>query len=91
MCCSLQCRHLKVVFDFIGRLKLSRRICAPPPLQRRKSTPPAPPNKTEKKIQEEAFYWYVLKKIQEEEYPIFKPPILSDFQLAAHTLPSRLS
>jgi len=62
---------LKVVFDFIGRLKLSRRICAPPPLQRRKSTPPAPPNKTE-------------KKIQEEEYPIFKPAISSDFQLAAH-------
>jgi len=28
-----------------------------------------------------------LKKIQEEEYPIFKSAISSDFQLAAHNIP----
>jgi len=36
-------------------------------------------------MQEEEFCLEALKKTQEEQYPVFKPAILSDFQIAAHT------
>jgi len=35
-------------------------------------------------MQEEEFCLEALKKTQEEEYPVFKPAILSGFQIAAH-------
>jgi len=36
-------------------------------------------------MQEEEFCLEALKKTQEEEYPVFKPAILSGFQIAART------
>ena len=37
-------------------------------------------------MQEEEFCLEALKKTQEEEYPVFKPAILSGFQIAARTV-----
>ena len=63
---------------------MNRRIWVLRPLQLRKYPPGPPDNKTEKKMQEEEFCLEALKKTQEEEYPVFKPAILSGFQIAAH-------
>jgi len=41
-------------------------------------------------MQEEEFCLEALKKTQEEEYPVFKPAILSGFQIAARKSPQIL-
>jgi hypothetical protein len=45
--------------------------------------PRVPPKKNRKKIQEEEFGWKISKKIQRKRHPMFKPPELPEFQIAA--------
>jgi len=79
---------LKVVILFIGRLKISPRICDFSPRYRRKSTIHFLTNKTRKKTEEEEFVAEVLEENGEQENPLFKPSILPAFQIAGHNYPA---
>jgi hypothetical protein len=64
---------------------MNRQTCANAPRSTKKIEPHFPGTRRRRKSRKKSFFVKLLKKIQEEAPPVFKPAISSGFQTAAHT------
>ena len=83
MCMALQCRHLNFDFEFIGRLKTSRRICGPSADATKKIHAPFAPEQNREPDEGRRALWEAFEENAHPRYPVFTPANLSGFQNAA--------